>query len=241
MASESINDISEADQPVDYTELVAQDAFVGEYPYDSIMEGIKKQFSSYMSTDDRTNYVDKFYTQMHQSFGLIKDEEEDHPQEKRDVLNNILDDFVSEIHKLFEDKLSITIMDIDNEVYDQDNIEVSVRLLYEFFILNAPETFKTAIVNDAVYQMKKADVDDYGMNKFAHNVLDQYNPLVMHLSIFEFIAFAKNPDVYELFHGGDVVGNFLQKFTPRLYANDEYRINLINDIIIEYAINQKEG
>ena len=119
----SIDDGSAGDEPMDYSELIEKEAFIGEFSFDVIKEGIETQFNNYVSLDDTTNYVEAFYSQLHQSYEAVElDEEEFHRDELREVLDNINDEFNSFIGKLFEQRLTLTLMDIENEDIDQEDI-----------------------------------------------------------------------------------------------------------------------
>lgn len=238
---DGINQLSEADQPIDYTELIAEDVFVGEYPFDTILEGITEQFSSYMSTEDRTDYVDIFYRQYAESITLINDPEEEHPSEKTDALHKIVETFTNHMKNLFEERLALVIMVMEEETTDENEIEMVIRELYDYFILQAPETFHRVMVKEITYRMKEDNVQENELDTYINNALEGYSPLVLTLTPMEFINYSDSPDIYELFDDAKVVGNFLKKFSPRLYANPDYEVSLINDIIIEYTMKNKEA
>ena len=122
-----LNDNSAADEPVDYTELIEQEAFIGDTPYETIIEGIQDQFRNYISTEDRENYVNIFYNQLQNSYKAIDDEEE-HPQELRDALEKIHTNFVTEMNELFNRRLMLHFTCIEEEDIDYDELEYEFRL-----------------------------------------------------------------------------------------------------------------
>ena len=100
--------------------------------------------------------------------------------------------------------------------------------------MNAPDTFRTVITKDIIHKLRTNNVGEENLDDFINTEMDNYSPLVLTLTPLEFIQLAEDEDLLELFNDSKVVGNFLKKFSPRLYANEEFQIDLVNDIIIEY-------
>jgi len=219
---------------VDYSEIISEAAFVGKYPYDTIVEGIRNQFASYMTIEDRTDYVDIFYDQIGASLAAAADPEEEHPKERYDAVMRILNIFVAMLSDLFEERLCLVIRDYEDEVFDHDEFEVIINQLYDFFILNAPDTFRSVITKDIIHKLRTNNVEEEKLDDFINTEMDNYSPLVLTLTPLEFIQLTEDEDLLELFNDSKVVGNFLKKFSPRLYANEEFQIDLVNDIIIKY-------
>ena len=69
------NEVSYADIPTDHIGLIQDSVFVGEFPLEVILEGLRNQFSNYIGTDDRTDYVDAFYKQYESSCQVAESEE----------------------------------------------------------------------------------------------------------------------------------------------------------------------
>lgn len=216
---------SMADQPVDYTEYIQSVVFVGEYPFDVIIEGITNQFSNYISTEDRIDYVDIFYKQYQTSLDLII--EQDFPDDAKDGLETYLNKFLATMQNLFYTKLSLTLADLEGEDLDYDESEKTIRLLYDFFILNCRKNFKTAILKSC-YSDIDPDLEDRLFYSRIREILTNYSPVIMIIGPMEFIRLCNNTnEIYELFDTGRVVGNFLRKFSPRLYQNEEFECEII--------------
>ena len=62
---------------IDQESIAKQIALVGEYPYDTIKDSIKDQFSNYITNEDMTDYVDIFYNELEKSYDLINDDNSD--------------------------------------------------------------------------------------------------------------------------------------------------------------------
>ena len=46
----------------------------------------------------------------------------------------------------------------------------------------------------------------------------------------EFLKYRGDQEIIQFFENGKVVGNFLRKYTPKLYQNEEFEVELINYI-----------
>lgn len=226
-----LNEQSDADQPVSWEERMEQTIFLGDTPFSVILESIENQFQDYINMEDDTNYVDLFYEQLHASYdALEKDEEEEHPEEARDVLDHIRDQFLSKMETLFAQRLTLTIMALDAEAIDEEEAEYVIRKLYEFFILGARENFKSVIAKDVNAKILTLIEDDTKYFETVKDMLTSYSPLVTAIGPMEFLKYQGDQEVYDLFDDGKVTGNFLRKYSPKLYQNEEYEVELINYI-----------
>lgn len=226
------NTVAMADMPNDYTDVIQDNAFIGEIPFETILEGITNQFNDYINLEDKTNYVEAFYSQIHASYAAIDDEEE-HPEEYKEVLDNILSQFVSKMAQLLEQRLCITLSDIEAEDYDMDELEYEFTALYEFFILNAKENFRRVIVKDMCKTLKTTIEDDKEFYNTIRENLRYYSPLVISMGPLEFLRIAGGTDVREMYMDGRVNGNFLKRYSPKLYQNEEFEVELIADITMQ--------
>lgn len=224
---------------IDYGLMVAESVFLGDMPFVEIINGIKEQFEDYINIEDKTNYVDIFYTQLQESINATNDDEEDHPIEINEVLDNMKDTFVNIMKDLFQLRLTISIMTIDDETTPEDEIELSIRILYEYFILGARNNFKTVIQKDMIPKigMIPNDQDDIYFQR-VEELLREYDPIVTCITPTEFIQFTGNNDILSMYDDGQVVGNFLRKYSAKLYKNDEFKTEIINSIIITQNLKE---
>lgn len=230
-------DVSYADQSIDYADLIGEDVFIGGTPYDTIIEGLTDQFNNYMKTTDATDYVDIFYDQMELSYRVIDDdEEEDHPIEKKEILDQMYDKFIAAIYDLIKVRLSLVIPDLEEGGNpDKDSIEYIIRKVYEVFILNARNTIKIAIsadvMNKFINTSELSNLPDNQYFKRLNEILDDlYTPLLQ-MTPQEFLRYQHDDELLELFNDIDLInGNFLRRYTPKLYENEEFRVDLINYI-----------
>lgn len=236
---------SASDDPIDYSHLIANEAFIGETPYDAIKEGIANQFSNYVATEDRTNYVDTFYLELKESYEALDDDEEFHIEEKQEVLDKISSEFIQFMYDKFRQRLSLSLMDIENEEQDQDAIEYSIKTLYEFFIINARKNFLNAIYRDIKKKIPSLIEDDKQYFDTVHQMLLSYSPVIIAMGPMEFIASCKfedddelPSDVINLFNTGRVNGNFLRKYSPKLYENDDLEIDIINHVTLAQQLRR---
>lgn len=217
---------------IDYTDLVEEHAFLGEYPYATIIEGITDQFDDYINNEDPTDYVDIFYDQMVESYKAIDDEEEVHPQEVRDVLDRLKSSFVDFMFNKFQTRLAITIMAVDNEETAEDEVELCLRQCYEFFILNAKKNFKVVIARDIQNKLTDSPKDDTYFETIRNIIDEEYSPLMKHIDCRQFIQYCNDEAMLALFDENQITGNFLRKYSPKLYENDSFYVNLVTYITL---------
>lgn len=219
---------------IDYSELIVESAFIGEMPFAEILKGIKDQFVDYINMEDTTNYVDIFYTQLDASFDSVNsDDEEEHPMEIKAALNKIKDIFVDTIFRLFNTRLTINITVVDDLVTEEDEVEGVIRKLYEYFILGARDNFLRVISKDIIPKIGIIPNDqDSRYFETVDTLLSDYDPLVTCITPTEFIDYTGDEIIQELYEDGRVSGNFLRKYSAKLYQNEEFKIDIINEITI---------
>ena len=226
-------EISASDVAMDYSELIEQEAFLGETPFNTILEGLEEQFNDYIKMEDETNYVDVFYTQLHQSYQAIHDDPgEEHPGELKEALDRIHQGFIDFMSTKFDLRLSITIVDLENEDYSRDDIEYQIRRLYEFFILGAKQNFTVVITVDVIKRLGSERMNDDEYFKRIQELLPQYSPLFVTIGPMEFLQIRNDQEIIELFENNRVTGNFLRKYSPKFYANPDYEVDVVNNITI---------
>lgn len=229
---------SRADIPATYEDTIRHNAFKSPMPLDAILEGIENQFDDYIGTEDRQDYVDMFYDALAESYKVANDDTELFQEDVIHVLNEIQDKFTDKLVELFKTRLTLTISDIESDSYDQDDIEFIIRKLYEFFILNAKNNFKVTIAADIKQRLGIIkDSREYFKNLRA--LLIHYSPLITTFGPMEFLKYRGDQDIIEFFNDGKVVGNFLRKYSPKLYQNEEFEVELINYITMVQQINQE--
>lgn len=225
-----MNNLSKADQTLEYTEIITSECFLGEIPFDVILESIESQFDDYINSEDDTNYVDVFYTQLAISRDAVEfDEEEVHVTEIKDALDQIEQRFNDFMQRQFSERLTISISVLEDEDPTNDDVEFIFRKLYEFFILNAKKNFKDVIERDIVGRIPPGVPDDQYYIEI-ERLMTLYTPLISGVKSDQFLQYRGDQELIELFEEGEVTGNFLRKYTPKLYENDEFKVELINYI-----------
>lgn len=223
-----LDDQSLADQPLDYSEIIEQEAFLGNIPFDAIIEGLEAQFADYVNIEDTTNFVDVFYDQLHASLAAVTDDEsEEHPVEIKEALDRIHQRFIDFMVKKFDERLTLTIMMVEDEDIDYDDLEFIIRRLYEFFILGAQNNFKVVIAADVNARIGQISDDKEWFTKL-QEMMALYSPLVTGIKPMEFLRYRNDTEITELFENGQVVGNFLRKYSPKFYQNEEFQVAVIN-------------
>jgi len=225
-------------QPTDFMDLIQERAFLGDISYDGIFSSLEGQFDDYMNIIDQTNYVDKFYHQLALSYDRVNsDHSEEHPNEIREALDLIYQKFIDLMRSLFETKLTVTITDLEAESIHKEDLEFIVRRLYEFFILDAKNNFKVVIASDIRTRLKDVENDDEYFDRL-HEMIDDYSPLITTVAPMNFLRYRGDAELYDLFDNGQVCGNFLRKYSPKLYQNEPFRVELINYITMVRRFKQ---
>lgn len=239
MAETEMMNPSYAEQTMDYTDLISESVFIGEYPPETIHEGLQDQFENYLSTDDHVNYVDVFFKQYRESIQTIENNPDDHPEERREVLSTILDEFLILIRDLFSQRLNITIILLDDESNNVDDIEVVLRPLYEFFILNARNNFIKVISADVNGKLPSTPMDNKQFIREVNSLLSVYNPIITTIPVDTFLKICGEEDILNMITTNQWTGNFLKKYSPKLYQNDDLVSDIITNIAIIHEIKEE--
>lgn len=233
-----IDEQSMADQSFDYAEIIAHDAFLGDIPFEVIIERIEKQFDDYINMEDDTDYVDIFYMQLHASYTAIdNDDEEEHPMEIREALDKFRQTFTDFLTVQFRERLTITFSAIEAEDIDQDELESCFWEAYKYFILNARRNFTEVISRDVIKRLKVEHLDEDAYFKRCGELMILYSPLISGLTPSEFLEYTEGQgghEISEMYEDGEIVGNFLRKYSPKLYQNEELQVEIINQVMINY-------
>jgi hypothetical protein len=232
----------ENDQITDFSEIIEERSFLGEYPIHVIFENIQKQFEDYINTGDDNNYVDIFYNQLALSFEKIEiDESESHPEEIRDVLYTRYHQFAEFIQLQCKTHLLITFPDTDN--MHSDDLEFMIRRVYEFFILRAKNNFKVAISNDVISRIQDKNIPQDELFHELQEMINDYSPLINSINCIQFMQSIGDKEMCEMFESGQFNGNFLKKYSPRFYQNDDFVVEVVNYITstLSGKVNIEEG
>lgn len=231
---------SYADQAMDYNELIKESVFKGEVPLQVIIEGITEQFEDYINIEDKTNYVDVFFNQYHDSVNAILTEDnDDHPEERKEILDDILNNFISTIGDLFKVRLSITIIPIDEESFNIDEVESILRALYEFFILKARDNFITVLSGDINLRLQRNITDNRQFIAEVKTLLESYTPIITTITVNDFLKIRGEETIIEMNDNNQWTGNFLMKYSPKLYQNETLAADIITQTAIIYDIKEE--
>lgn len=210
-------------------------AFQGEYSFPIILESITKQFNDYTHNKDRTNYVDIFYDQMKKSFKIIEEEKPPQSDVLIEILNKFMDIFISTMNTLINKTLTISIGIIESGEENQEELEYIFRKIYDVLILYAKKNFETVIVEDILGKVNLSSLSDEEFFDKIEMILHQYDPLILEIGPMEFLRIIRDEELIELFNSNKINGNFLRRYTPKIYQNDEFKMELINNIILKQS------
>lgn len=220
----------------DYSELIETEVFIGDIPYPTIIENIKTQFDDYVNIQDETNYVDIFYEQLHASYLAITESEDVNQDDMVQALDRIRDDFIDTMKEQFTSRLTITIMALESEEYDLEEIEYDIRQLYDYFILGARKNFIQVITTDVLRQVGNRITDDRVWFQKMDIMMRNYSPLFCTMTPDDFLKYSNTAEqIIELYNTGKIGGNFLRKYSPKFYRNEEFQVEVVNEVTMMYA------
>lgn len=221
----------EVDQEFDARKLLAEESFLGQYPFEELLNRLTSQFRNYMSSEDTEHYVDIFYSQLDNSLDSALQATMFDPDEVREHLENLRDKFVDHLIKLFELYLNLGIEGYDDGSLDDETGRYILTRAYEYFILAARRNFKVAISASVTNRLiREAVTEDKVMIRVSEMIRYDYDPIVTAMTPIEFLKLTGDNEVLKLFETHRLVGNFLVKYTPRLYRHETYMIEVINHI-----------
>ena len=226
------NDMSNLSTYRDLNDIMRERVFLGDVPYDSIIDGLKYQFDNYLNLEDRSDYVDIYYTQRGMSLsGIRNDDFEEDADILSDIMDNIHLNFIDIIKELFSLKFQIGIPEIEKNPYS-DDAEFTIRKLYDYFILGARSVLTTVISSNIVSRMDHSllTLNDDNLSKITDEInikMEDYYGLITILDCESFLKISGNSTIVDMYNQGYFNGNFLRKFSPKLYEN----VDLITDII----------
>ena len=231
---------TEFDEPISTEELVTTNAFVGKIPLDVLLEGIKNQFSDYIELPDNTNYVEIFYQQLADSYANAEDDYEEHPAEIKEFLDDIKQQFVQTMLSLFDTKLALSVPSAEDT--DDEQMELIIHTVYEGLILNARKNFMTAITKDILSKIDTqlpAEYTDDQWYDTIKSMLEGYSPIIVEISPVMFLRYIGNEDLRTMYEEESMItGNFLRKYSPRLFQNEEFEIELISNITLTKDVKE---
>jgi hypothetical protein len=214
--------------------MIKEQAFIGQVPKDVIFNGIHEQFQNYIGTTDEENYVDIFYNQLAISYKAAS-EDIDYSSELKEILDDLYLSFLGMMKELFQQYLTISIKDLENEIISEE-LEYSVRRTYEYFILGARDNFKV-VISRAVEKELDIDNPEY-MNELYELLQENYSSLLKTITPTQFLEYRGEKEMISLFDDGIINGNFLRKYSPKLYRNTDFYALLVNHITMVARFNK---
>jgi hypothetical protein len=229
-------------QDVNTAELMKEEAFVSSYPFSEIISRMRNQFIDYINNKDMMNYVSLFFNSVYISFTTVdvnaadEDFPEQYAEEKRNALMLLQEEFIEEIRQMFSDYIGIGIPDVEN--FDADKLVAVLNNLYMYFILQAKDNFKVAI-SDYLNKTLKTSGDKYFTDLQA-TIESSFLTYITVIDPSVFLQVTSGArEVYPYFMENVFTGNFLRKYTPSLYKNDDFKAEIINYTTVVKLIESK--
>jgi len=235
-----IRDSDKEDVLLSFQDVMFERCFVGEVPFKTILESLEMQFNDYINLEDKTNYVDIFYNQLENSYKYVEEDLDMDMDEYNDIFNQIRQEFYDFIYNQFQQRLTLTITGLESEAYDQDRIDYIIRKIYKYFILDGRKNFFNLITNDISNKINTVRLSDDDFQELVESLLTQYSPIVKSIGPLEFLRNTNGEEIAELLENNEISGNFLRKYTCKLYKNKDFEVDIINEIILRET-NDKEN
>ena len=236
--NEENNTGPEQSGPIDFSEIIEDKVLVSDIPFNEIIGAIETQFTDYINIEDKTDYVDVFYNAYHKTLENIEtDESESHKDDYKEALDKLHKTFVDTMANLFSTKLTIFSPVFEDNSYDE-NDEILIKDLYDFFILGAKNNFKIVI---AKYVLSKIPKDNYDDNTFYNLVKEKImecDPLLP-MGAQEFLKMIDSSNIQDLYLENKVNGNFLRKYSAKLYKNEEFVVDIVSYITTLFQFEQE--
>lgn len=218
-------DILDNYQGENVTKLLQAKYFISEISYTDIIDKIKDQFIDYINNEDTMNYVSHFFNCLYISYADLDDDMEEFPMDAKEALREMESDFIEELTKLFSMRIGIEIPNI--ETFEDGKLVEILFMLYEYFILNAKRNFKVAIA-EYINTTVKSTGEEYfqEVQSIIENSFLTYITLIKPESFLQVSGGGK--DLYVYFLNNIFTGNFLRKYNPSLYKNEDFKSEVIN-------------
>lgn len=218
--------------------LTRENVFLGEYPFEVIKESLQKQFEDYINIEDPIDYVAIFYRQMEQSLLVLTYDDEQYPTEKKELLDSVYSEFLNFVCDIIHLRLNITIKAYDEGDLYQKGLKETISNIYRFFILSAKNVLRKVILSDVIKVIGNIGEDDQAFFHIVDMKLEDYDPYFVTMDISKFLSYAADDEIYDLFDTNEVSGNFLLKYSPKFYRNDDFKVDVINSIVLYQQFNQ---
>ena len=228
-----IDEYDEELEIVSFQDALRSTVFFSDYDLDVLEEFIEDQFTNYTKGEDTTNYFEDTIQAFKYSEEVIEVEFDEYTQERRQALTEMYDEFIDFMVLLIEKKLKISIPDYEPERLPKEDLEYIIDEIYKFFILNARKNFRTFITNSVIEELSDELIKDSGeyYNR-ATEVIQNYFS-ILPITPEEFLLKLKQDQLLELYSDGRIAGNFLQKYSPKLYRHDDLLVDILTQIMIK--------
>jgi len=223
-----------------FQDVMYERCFVGKVPFKTILESLENQFNDYINLDDKTNYVDIFYSQLEASYKYIEDDIGTDVEDYKNILDRIRQEFYDFISQQFQQRLLVTISELDNDAIDKDKADYIIRKIYKYFILDARQNFFKFITTDILSKVKTVRLDDDNFQQLVETLLAEYSPMIRPVGPLEFLRSTNGEDIAELLENNEISGNYLKKYSCKLYRNEDFEVEIINEIIMKQDNAEEE-
>lgn len=213
--------------------LLQDTVFFGDYPLEDLKLRIKEQFENYISMEDDSNFFEIALNSFQYSLEVIEVEFDEYTLERKELLSNMYLDFINYIINLIEEHLTVSIPDYETGLLSRAEAEYIINEVYKYFILKARKNFKKVITNELKGQLKSLEDNATKYLEKAQEIILNYGGIITQVSLPQFLQITKAEQIYELYENGQIIGNFLRRYSPRLYKHPDYLVEILNQLMIQ--------
>ena len=213
--------------------LLQDTVFFGYYPIDDLKLRIKEQFENYITMEDDTNFFEIALNSFQYSLEVINVEFDEYTLERKELISNMYLDFINYIIELIETNLTISIPNYELGLLTRTETEYILNEIYKYFILKARKNFKKVITAELKGQLESLEQNPTKYLEKAQEIIMNYGGLISQVDIEQFLQITKAETIYDLYDSGEIIGNFLRRYSPRLYRHPDYLVEILNQLMIQ--------
>lgn len=226
-----MDEYDEENEPISLQDLLRDESFESAFRPEELKELIANQFDNYISLDDHVNYFQEFIVSFKVSIEKLNLEMDEYIQERTEILDEIYIDFICFMIELIERNLGISIPEFETGTMSDPDTEYLIDEIYKTFILDGRKNLMKVIATDIIKQLK-SHKDPEQAAEIAKEIINDYSDKITSISVEEFLIEIGKDNLAELYEDGILAGNFFRRFSPHFDNNEDFKSEIINQIII---------
>lgn len=213
--------------------LLEDTVFFCDYPLLDLEQRITEQFSNLIDLEDDTDFFQVALNGFKYSLEVINTEFDEYTLERREILRNKYFQFINFMINTIEEKLTISIPDYETGLISRQETEYLIEKLYRFFVLKARKNFKKVIAKQLEKQLKPYEEDATKYLEKAQELIQDYFAIITTIDCETFLRTLNEQEIWDLYENGVIAGNFLRRYSARLYRHPDFVVEILNQVMID--------